>query len=88
MADELVTVTIADDCELHHHRGREVGPGAELEIWASQAERLLELGVINPFKVDKKAKSKRGAPAKKDTTELPEDDVAPQEEEATTPTEG
>ena len=92
MADKLVRVKIAESCDLHHHKGREVGPGDEIEVSESSLPWLREQGVIAPEKAKpktRKSTKKRAAPSEKGATEPLEDDNAGRPEEAgDTPTEG
>lgn len=88
--DKLVKVTVADSCQ---YKGREVGPGDEIEVSESQLPWLREEGVIAPERAKPRTKTKstkkRAAPSGKDATEPLEDDNAdPPEEAGDTPTEG
>lgn len=74
MAEKKVKVTMrAKPAQPWSARGRQVQPGEEVEVWESQAKRLLAIGVIEPYKKRTRARDK----AKPERAEVPaaEDDT-------------
>jgi hypothetical protein len=73
MPERKVTVTIAPGYVGHHHQGREVFPGDEIEVWESQIEWLKKIGAI----VTRTAANKRGSPYRAPAKEEGADESVP-----------
>ncbi len=75
MSDSKVTVTIREGYTGHHHMGREVQPGEQIEVWLDQAAFLERVGAIEPLK-------RTSGRKKKESDEQSEPPATEPEEEA------
>lgn len=81
MTEKKVKVTIREGYTGHHHQGREIAPGEEIEVWESQAEFLREQGALEEPKGSRRMK-------KKDESESEDQDAPADEPADETTTEG
>jgi len=76
---KTVTVKIREDYVGHHHEGREVQPGEEIELTADRAAFLERIGAIHPIKATRKWRSR-----KETSADEPEQETEPIESDEPT----
>lgn len=86
MSENKVKVTVADNYPGLTHRGVQVAPGEEIEVWESQAKNLRSIGAINPYYKNKS--SRKPAKAEADDPETEADIAAEGDVGSDTITEG